>query len=1270
MRPTEMRKTGIDVVGDMPWGTHFCLFYETKADLLETTVSYCKAGLENDEFCLWVVAEPLAVEDAMGALQLSVPDFDRYFADHSIEIVAARDWYFPDGQFDLNRVINGWNQKLAHASAKGYAGVRVTGDTAWLEKKDWKDFCEYEESLNQACANQRLAVLCTYPLAACGAREILDVVRTHQFAVTKRRGIWDVIETAGHKQAKAEIKRLNEELEQRVVERTSQLTAVNTELTNEVLQRQRAEEALRRSEAYLAEAQKVSHTGSFGWSVSSGNIIWSDETFRILEFDPATKPTVELILQRTHPEDRSFVQEGLDQATRDRKVFDFEHRLLMPDASVKYVRVVGHPSTNDESGNFEFVGAVTDITNRKRAEQALRRSEGNLAQAQRLTQSGSWSWNLRTGARFWSQETFRIFGCDPEQVTPTWSDILDRVHPEDRPAIVEKAQMEATQKEDSEFDWRIVLPDGTIKHLHSIAHPLVDESGEITEIVGTLMDVSERKRVDEALLRSEAYLAEAQKLSHTGSWACDIATGEMIHSSTEHRHLFGLNPEREEIPSFDEFYQRIHPEDRDRTVEDLERAICAGTNVEAHFRVAPSEGMMRYMYGIGHPIAKPSGNVGEFVGAVMDVTERTLAQALRDGESRILEMIARDAPLREILEKLVLVVEGQFAGLLCSVLLLDEDGQHVRHGAAPSLPEAYTNAINGLPIGPKAGSCGTAMYRREPVVVTDILQDPLWEEYRVVAESFGLRACWSTPILAHAGNALGSFAMYYREPRSPGPAETRALEMATHLAGIAIEHKMTHEQLQRSEAYLAEAQRLSHTGSWAFDAQDAIYWSQENFRIWGFDPQQGLPDRESVLHRIHPADRDWVIEYIQKALREKTDYVVEFRIVLPEGTVKHIRGLGHPVFSASGELVEVVGTALDVTELRRSEAALQHAYEEIKTLKDQLYRENLALREEIDQASMFEEIVGTSAALQRLLSRVAKVAPTDSTVLITGETGTGKELIARAIHKRSGRAERAFVSVNCAATPSSLIASELFGHEKGAFTGAVQRRLGRFELAEGGTIFLDEVGELPAETQLALLRVLQEREFERVGGAQSISTDVRVIAATNRDLQTAIASSTFRMDLFYRLNVFPIEVPSLRERQEDIPMLVDYFIGRYAGKAGKKIRNIDRATLELFQSYAWPGNVRELQNVVERSVILCDRETFSVDESWLSRQSAPSPVSPQPLAESLLNQEKEMIERALVECGGRVAGPRGAATRLGIPQSTLATKIKTMGINKNRFKAS
>jgi C4-dicarboxylate-specific signal transduction histidine kinase len=381
---TEMRKTGVDVVGDMPWGTHFCLFYETRADLLETLVSYCKAGLENQEFCLWVVAEPITVEDARRALERTVPDLDQYLVDHSIEIVAAHDWYLQGGTFDLKRVISGWSEKLAHASARGFAGVRVTGDTAWLEKKDWKDFCEYEESLNQAIAGQRLAVLCTYPLAACGAAEILDVVRTHQFAVTKRRGSWDVIETAGHKQAKAEIKRLNEELEERVLERTSQLMALNGDLTREVLQRQRAEEALQRSEAYLAEAQRISHTGSFGWDVSSGQIFWSEETFRIVEYDQTVQPTLELVLGRTHPEDRALVQQSIDRAVQERTCFDFEHRFLMPDGSIKYVRVLGHPTIQPGSGDLRFVGAITDVSDRE----LLRQAHADLAHVTRVTTMG------------------------------------------------------------------------------------------------------------------------------------------------------------------------------------------------------------------------------------------------------------------------------------------------------------------------------------------------------------------------------------------------------------------------------------------------------------------------------------------------------------------------------------------------------------------------------------------------------------------------------------------------------------------------------------------------------------------------------------------------------------------------------------------------------------------------------------------------------------------------------------------------------------------
>ncbi|MGA8596215.1 MAG: sigma 54-interacting transcriptional regulator [Bryobacteraceae bacterium] len=345
------------------------------------------------------------------------------------------------------------------------------------------------------------------------------------------------------------------------------------------------------------------------------------------------------------------------------------------------------------------------------------------------------------------------------------------------------------------------------------------------------------------------------------------------------------------------------------------------------------------------------------------------------------------------------------------------------------------------------------------------------------------------------------------------------------------------------------------------------------------------------------------------------------------------------------------------------------AYRQIATLEQRLASERVYLEDEILSGAMFEEIIGSSEVLIRTLEHVARVAPTNSTVLITGESGTGKELVARAIHKRSRRASCPFIRVNCSAIPPSLIASELFGHEKGAFTGATERRLGRFEMANGGTIFLDEIGDVPAETQIALLRVLQERELERVGGSRPVSVDVRVVAATNRDLKAAVEAGAFRLDLFYRLNVFPVRVPSLRERTDDIPLLVKYFIERYATMTGKAITNIDRKTLELFQAYHWPGNIRELQNVIERAVILCDGETFSVDESWLQREISGAPNTPVALTEALLSREKKMIEAALEESRGRISGPSGAAVKLGIPRSTLESRIKSLHINKNRFKA-
>jgi len=407
---------------------------------------------------------------------------------------------------------------------------------------------------------------------------------------------------------------------------------------------------------------------------------------------------------------------------------------------------------------------------------------------------------------------------------------------------------------------------------------------------------------------------------------------------------------------------------------------------------------------------------------------------------------------------------------------------------------------------------------------------------------------------------------------------------------------------------------------------------------------------------VHPDDRARDRDYFDRALSTGSAYELELRLRKGDGTYRWFLTRLNPVRDDKGQVRRWYVTCTDIEDRKRAEEKLQ--------------QENFALREEIDRASMFEEIVGTSPALQTVLSRISKVAPTDSTVLITGETGTGKELVARAIHRRSNRASRAFVSVNCAAIPRDLIASELFGHEKGAFTGAMQRRIGRFELAEGGTIFLDEVGELLPDTQVALLRVLQEREFERVGGRQSIRVDVRVVAATNRDLKAAVANGTFREDLYYRLNVFPLEMPPLRVRRADIPLLVEYFIDRYGRKAGKHIRSVDKKTLQLLQSYLWPGNIRELQNIIERSVIVCETEIFTVDESWLSQQSHDERSGGKlHLSEKLAAKEKEVIEEALRESQGQVFGPSGAAAKLGIARSTLESKIQSLNINKKRFKA-
>jgi formate hydrogenlyase transcriptional activator len=405
---------------------------------------------------------------------------------------------------------------------------------------------------------------------------------------------------------------------------------------------------------------------------------------------------------------------------------------------------------------------------------------------------------------------------------------------------------------------------------------------------------------------------------------------------------------------------------------------------------------------------------------------------------------------------------------------------------------------------------------------------------------------------------------------------------------------------------------------------------------------------------VHPDDAAQMYAKRQEGLARGIPFENELRSRRSDGEYRWFLWRYVPVHDEQGQVLRWYVTGTDIDDRKRAE--------------DRMRNETLALREDIDRASMFEEIVGSSQALQRVISQVTKVAHTDATVLILGETGTGKELVARAIHKRSRRAGGAFIRVNCAAIPPSLIASELFGHEKGAFTGALQRRLGRFEAADGGTIFLDEIGELPAESQVALLRVLQEREIERVGSSDPIPVDVRVLAASNRDLEAAVELGKFREDLYYRLNVFPILLPPLRERVEDIPILVEYLVDRYAKQVGKNIRNIEKRTLQLLQAYDWPGNVRELQNVIERAIVLVEGETFAIEDSWLTNKRSKTANGNARPVTTLAHGEKELIEAALAEAEGRVSGPRGAATKLGIPRQTLEWKIRALQIDKLAFR--
>jgi PAS domain S-box-containing protein len=976
---------------------------------------------------------------------------------------------------------------------------------------------------------------------------------------------------------------------------------------------------LQRREAYLAEAQRLSHTGSFGWKPDTDEIVWSDETYRIFEYDGCVKPTIDSVVQRVHPEDRADFKEVINRALAGATDFEHAYRLLLPDGRVKHVHAIAHVLEN-ASGNCEFVGSVTDITERKAAEEAHRSSEAYLAEAQRLSHTGSWAWNAATfEPSYWSEECYRVLGYDRAEPLPLLETFFQRIIPEERAAIREQFDRAIRDKADFELDLRFVHPITGIRNIRSTGHAVLDRCGDLREIVGTVIDITDRKRAEdeqrhaEAVIRQqEAELRDVLDSIPSMVWSA-LPDGSNTYVNSRWVTYSGLPAEQ---MGGSGWHAVTNPDDLERHNAKWLACVASGEPFEDEVRFRRADGQYRWHLQRGIPLRDEAGNIVKWYGVLTDIEDRKRAEeSLRSSEAYLAEAQR-------------LSQTGSWAW---------SPDQDIRYWSEECYRVLSFDPQDGLPrfeeFFQRIHSDDQPGFRE--LIQTAIREKAEWEaDYRIVHPGGAIRDIHIVghPVLSTSGHLV-------------------------EFVGTVIDvtaRKQAEEELRRSEMELRQMLDFTPQLVVVFGpnrerlcinriALDYLGTSLDEWR------------QRSFAAEVHPDDSERLKTYADRALSSGAAYELEVRLRKADGSYRWFLARYNPVRDNKGQVMRWYVACTDIEDRKQAE--------------DTLRRENVALREEIDKASMFEEIVGTSRPLQTVLSRISKVAPSNSTVLITGETGTGKELVARAIHRRSDRSSRAFVSANCAAIPRDLIASELFGHEKGAFTGATQQRLGRFELASGGTLFLDEVGELPAETQIALLRVLQEHEFERVGGSRPIRADVRVIAATNRDLQAAISAGSFRSDLFYRLHVFPVEIPSLRERKEDIPLLVEYFIDRYARKAGKHFRSVEKRTLQVLQSYPWPGNIRELQNVIERSVIVCETASFSVDESWLSQELPGRKAESQLyLSEKVATQEKEIIEAALRECQGRVFGPSGAAAKLGIARSTLESKIRSLKIDKKRFK--
>jgi len=1036
-------------------------------------------------------------------------------------------------------------------------------------------------------------------------------------------------------------------------------------MAHDVTERKRAEAALRRSEKSYRQLFEKNIAG-VAVSILDGRVLdCNDGWARILGYDSAEEvrgqPTRKFYFNLA---DREPL---LDELRQGEGFLSREMQLRRKDGTPVWV-LFSCVALSADDGTPIVQATMIDISERKQAEEALRGSEERFRSVYENSTIGIYRTTPDGKVLLANPSLVKMLGFS------SVSELSDRnLQEEGFEPGYERAEFQRRLASEGEVrgqeaSW--TRRDGTAMFVRESAKAIRNAKGEITYYEGTVEDVTEHKRAEVALRQSEEDYRRFVAQSSEGIFRqdldqpipIDLPEEELVRGILYGSYLAECNDAMARMYGFKsarDFLGKRLTETLDASdshVLELTRGY-----VRSGFRLVEHESHEVDIHGnpkvflnslIG--IAE-NGKLVRTWGIQRDVTEtvrleeeRKQAEALVSLQKETLETIARGMPLTESLTTLLRVMESQRPGLVGSVLLLEEDGLHVRHGAAPSLPEAYIKAIDGAAIGPSAGSCGTAMYRKEPVIVTDVMQSPLWSDYRDLAVAHGVRACWSTPILSAEAKVLGSFAMYYAEPRGPSEAEMRLTEVATHLASIAIERSRAEEVMRQSEERFRVALKDSPITVFNQDRDLRYTWIHNPSLCW----QREIVGRTD--DEIMGASQARHLVALKQRVLETGTGLREEVVIPHNGSSYSFDVTLEPLRDASGGVVGITGAAMDIARLRELADSLQKA-------KDRLVQEKQYLESEIQAEFGFEKIIGQSPALREVLKSARVVAPTDSTVLLLGETGTGKELVARAIHSLSARQGKNFIKLNCAAVPTGLLESELFGHEKGAFTGAVNQKIGRLELADKGTLFLDEIGELPLELQPKLLRVLQDREFERLGGVRTVRVDVRIISATNRDLRKDVAEKRFREDLFYRLNVFPISMPPLHERRSDIPALVRHFVQKHAARMGKSIATVPGETLKVLQNWSWPGNIRELENMIERMVILTKGDELAAPPLELD---APQGVS----SDDLKAMGREHIIRILQETRGVLSGTDGAASRLGVKRTTLQSMLKRFGIEPEDFR--